>query len=103
MRLLFAGTLFVSSALLFLVQPLLARMVLPLLGGAPAVWTTCTVCCPAALRAGYARALAAPAWRGVRRHAALQVALLLGVAADAEPGGGGVGVGVAGQQGGLEE
>ena len=31
----FAVTLFVSSALLFLVQPMFAKMVLPLLGGSP--------------------------------------------------------------------
>jgi hypothetical protein len=77
MRLLFASTLFVSAALLFLVQPLLARMVLPLLGGAPAVWNTCMVFFQAALLAGYAYAHAAPAWLGVRRHAVLHLGLLL--------------------------
>jgi hypothetical protein len=77
MRLLFAITLFVSAALLFLVQPLLARMVLPLLGGAPAVWNTCMVFFQAALLAGYAYAHAAPAWLGVRRHAVLHLGLLL--------------------------
>ncbi|HBI41270.1 MAG TPA: hypothetical protein DDY78_00230, partial [Planctomycetales bacterium] len=77
MRLLFATTLFVSAALLFLVQPLLARMVLPLLGGAPAVWNTCMVFFQAALLAGYAYAHAAPAWLGVRRHAVLHLGLLL--------------------------
>jgi hypothetical protein len=40
---LFALTLFVSSALLFLIQPMFAKMVLPLLGGTPAVWNTCMV------------------------------------------------------------
>jgi len=40
---LFALTLFVSSSLLFLVQPMFARMVLPMLGGTPAVWNTCVV------------------------------------------------------------
>src|SRR5437660_2549009 len=77
MRLLFAATLFVSAALLFLVQPLLARMVLPLLGGAPAVWNTCMVFFQAALLAGYAYAHAAPAWLGVRRHAVLHIGILL--------------------------
>ena len=38
--LLFTGTIFLSAALLFFVQPLFARLVLPVLGGAPAVWTT---------------------------------------------------------------
>src|SRR5438067_855178 len=77
MRLLYAATLFVSAALLFLVQPLLARMVLPLLGGAPAVWYTCMVFFQAALLAGYAYAHAAPAWLGVRRHAVLHLGLLV--------------------------
>jgi len=79
MRLLFATTLFVSAALLFLVQPLLARMVLPLLGGAPAVWNTCMVFFQAALLGGYAYAHAAPARLGVRRHAVLHLVLLAAV------------------------
>src|SRR5438270_407744 len=53
MQLLFTATLFVSAFLLFLVQPLIGRMLLPLLGGSPAVWTTCMVFFQAALLAGY--------------------------------------------------
>ena len=49
----FALTLFVSAALLFLVQPMFARMVLPLLGGTPAVWNTCMVFFQMSLLAGY--------------------------------------------------
>lgn len=45
--------LFVSAFLLFWAQPLLARMVLPLLGGVPAVWSTVMVFFQAALLAGY--------------------------------------------------
>jgi hypothetical protein len=63
--------------LLFLVQPMVAKMVLPLLGGTPAVWNTCMVFFQAALLAGYAYAHAAPAWLGVRRQAVLHVLLLL--------------------------
>jgi hypothetical protein len=37
---LFALTLFLGAALFFWVEPLFARMVLPLLGGSPAVWNT---------------------------------------------------------------
>ena len=40
---LFAGTLFVSATLLFWIQPLFAKMVLPLLGGSPSVWNTALV------------------------------------------------------------
>src|SRR3989442_2095162 len=48
-----ALTLFLSSSLLFLVQPMIAKMVLPLLGGTPAVWNTCMVFYQALLLAGY--------------------------------------------------
>ena len=72
----FSLALFVSATLLFLVQPMFTRMVLPLLGGTPAVWNTCMVFYQAALLAGYAYAHAATQWLGVRRQAALHLALL---------------------------
>ena len=50
---LFAATLFVSASLLFWIQPLFAKMVLPLLGGAPSVWNTALVFFQAVLLAGY--------------------------------------------------
>jgi SAM-dependent methyltransferase len=50
---LFAVTLFVSATLLFLVQPMIGKMVLPLLGGSPAVWNTCMVFFQGVLLAGY--------------------------------------------------
>lgn len=50
---LFAGTLFTSAALLFWIQPLFAKMTMPLLGGTPAVWTTAMVFFQAALLAAY--------------------------------------------------
>ena len=53
---LFASTLFTSAALLFTIEPMFGKMVLPLLGGAPAVWNTCMVFYQAALLAGYAYA-----------------------------------------------
>jgi hypothetical protein len=74
--LLFAATLFVSSALLFLVQPMFAKMVLPLLGGTPAVWNTCMVFFQAALLAGYAYAHALPTLLGTRKSLALHLLLL---------------------------
>lgn len=73
---LFAATLFVSASLLFLVEPMFAKMVLPMLGGTPAVWTTCMVFFQAALLAGYGYAHAATQRLGVRRQAALHVGLL---------------------------
>ena len=51
--LLFALTMFVSATLLFLVQPMVGKMILPLLGGTPAVWNTCMVFYQALLLGGY--------------------------------------------------
>ena len=50
----FAITLFVSAFLLFLVQPMIGKMILPKLGGTPQVWNTCMVFFQMALLAGYA-------------------------------------------------
>lgn len=49
----FALTLLLSALLLFAVQPLVAKLLLPLLGGAPMVWNTCMVFFQALLLAGY--------------------------------------------------
>ncbi len=51
--LLFGCTLFSSAFLLFSVQPMISRMVLPRLGGSPAVWNTCVCFFQAALLLGY--------------------------------------------------
>ena len=53
---LFACTIFTSAFLLFLVQPIVAKEVLPWFGGSAAVWTTCLVFFQVALLAGYAYA-----------------------------------------------
>jgi SAM-dependent methyltransferase/MFS family permease len=52
----YAVTIFLSSFLLFLVQPLIARLILPWFGGSAAVWTTCMLFFQAVLLAGYAYA-----------------------------------------------
>jgi hypothetical protein len=52
----FVATIFLGSFLLFLVQPMIARMVLPRLGGAPAVWNSAMLVYQALLLAGYAYA-----------------------------------------------
>ena len=51
---LYAVTIFVSAFLLFLVQPIVAKEILPWFGGSAAVWTTCLVFFQTALLAGYA-------------------------------------------------
>jgi hypothetical protein len=71
----YAATIFLSSFLLFLVQPIIAKQILPWFGGSAAVWTTCLVFFQSVLLAGYAYA----DWTtrlGPRRQAALHVALL---------------------------
>jgi len=55
-RPLFLATVLVGSFLLFLVQPMVARMALPRLGGAPAVWNSAMLVFQALLLAGYAYA-----------------------------------------------
>jgi cytochrome c-type biogenesis protein CcmH/NrfF len=54
----FAFSLFISAALLFWVEPLIAKMLLPFLGGAPAVWNVCMVFFQSTLLLGYLCALA---------------------------------------------
>jgi hypothetical protein len=73
---LYAITLFVGAGLLFVVQPMVGKMILPLLGGTPAVWNTCMVFFQAALLAGYAYAHATTRWLGVRRQAALHLGVM---------------------------
>ncbi len=71
----YAGTIFLSAFLLFLVQPIIARQILPWFGGAATVWTTCLVFFQSVLLAGYAYA----DWTtrlGVRRQTWLHIALL---------------------------
>jgi hypothetical protein len=52
----YAATIFLSAFLLFLVQPLIARYILPWFGGSPSVWTTCMLFFQVTLLAGYAYA-----------------------------------------------
>jgi hypothetical protein len=52
----FVATIFTGSFLLFLVQPMIARMALPRLGGAPSVWNSAMLVYQALLLAGYAYA-----------------------------------------------
>ncbi len=75
--LLFASTILLSAFLLFLVQPIIAKQILPWFGGTSAVWTTCMVFFQVLLLAGYAYAHATTRYLAPRRQAQLHVALLL--------------------------
>ncbi|MBI5547629.1 MAG: hypothetical protein HY901_27415, partial [Deltaproteobacteria bacterium] len=71
----FAATIFLSACLLFVVQPLVGKVLLPWFGGAPAVWTTCMLFFQVLLLMGYgwAHLLARQA---PRRQALAQLGLL---------------------------
>ena len=73
---LYALTIFTSAFLLFLVQPVMAKQILPWFGGSAGVWTTCLVFFQSVLLAGYAYADATMRL-GARRQAMVHVALLL--------------------------
>ena len=73
----YAGTIFLSSFLLFLVQPLIARLILPWFGGSAAVWTTCMLFFQALLLAGYAYAHWLARLSSKRTEAVIHTVLLL--------------------------
>lgn len=73
---LYAATIFLGALLLFLVQPMFARSVLPLLGGAPAVWNTALVFFQGALLAGYLYVYALDRWLRPGRQVVVHLALL---------------------------
>lgn len=77
MRILFTAAITLAAAMLFFVQPMMGKALLPLLGGAPQVWIACMLFFQAALLAGYAYAHAAAERLDVRRHAPLHLALAL--------------------------
>ena len=72
------GTVFLSSYLLFLVQPVIAKLILPRFGGSVAVWATCLVFFQAALLLGYAFAHHLVRHAESRPLKALHLALLVG-------------------------
>jgi hypothetical protein len=74
---LFALTIFASAFLLFVVQPIIAKQILPWFGGSAAVWTTCLVFFQSALLAGYAYADVMIRRIGLRRQIVLHAGLLI--------------------------
>ena len=72
----FAVTLFVSATLLFACQPMVARMIVPLLGGAPAVWILCSLCFQALVLGGYFYAHVVGSRLPVRTQVMMQLALI---------------------------
>ena len=72
----FGLTIFWGAFLLFLVQPLIARFILPWFGGGPAVWTACMLFVQVMLLAGYAYAHCSITWLRPRQQVLLHLALL---------------------------
>jgi spermidine synthase len=72
----YASTIFLSAFLLFLVQPIIAKQILPWFGGSSAVWTTALVFFQSTLLAGYAYADLTTRL-GVRRQTQLHIGLLV--------------------------
>jgi hypothetical protein len=75
--LLFASTILLSAFLLFLVQPIIAKQILPWFGGTSAVWTTCLVFFQVLLLAGYTYSHLTTRHLSPTRQAQLHIALLL--------------------------
>jgi ethanolamine transporter EutH len=69
-------TLLLSAALLFSVQPMFSKMVLPYLGGTPQVWNTCMLFFQVMLLGGYAYAHGTTKYLSIRMQAILQIGLL---------------------------
>ncbi|PTM55026.1 fused MFS/spermidine synthase [Phreatobacter oligotrophus] len=81
----FALGIFVSAFLLFSVQPLFTKMVLPKLGGAPGVWSVAMVFFQAVLLLGYLYAHGLTRWLAPRHAVAVHLALIVLVASLALP------------------
>jgi spermidine synthase len=86
---LYTAAIFLSSSLLFLVEPMAGKRLLPLLGGSSAVWVTCLVFFQSALLLGYlcAHFIATrlPRWPQLLAYGALLVLSVVQVAANLDP------------------
>ncbi|MBM2803066.1 MAG: hypothetical protein HW419_959 [Deltaproteobacteria bacterium] len=76
MIILYSITLFVNAALLFIIEPMVAKMILPFLGGSPAVWNASLVFYQGCLLIGYAYAHYGSSWLGIKRHAFVHLGLV---------------------------
>jgi len=74
----YALAILLGSFLLFQVQPMVGKYILPWFGGTPAVWTTCMLAFQAMLLAGYAYAHGIATWLRPSRQAVVHLTLLAG-------------------------
>src|SRR5436309_15685014 len=75
--LLFAPTIFLSAFLLFCSEPMVGKMMLPLLGGAASVWITCLLFFQLMLLAGYGYAHALERYLKVRAQMLAHLGLMI--------------------------
>lgn len=76
-RAVFSLCIFAGSFLLFLIQPMVGKILLPCLGGVPAVWTACMLFFQTALLAGYVYAEKSIKWLGCDRQSVLHLMLMV--------------------------
>ncbi|WP_425614518.1 spermidine synthase [Anatilimnocola sp. NA78] len=72
----FAATIFLSAFLLFQVQPLLSKFILPWFGGSPAVWTAAMLFFQLVLFGGYLYAHLLSSWCSIHQRLAIHLSLL---------------------------
>src|SRR4051812_3543117 len=77
LALVYAATIFTSAFLLFQIQPMISKAILPWFGGTPAVWTVCLLFFQSLLFAGYAYAHFTSAWLRPSQQAGLHVLVLI--------------------------
>lgn len=76
LAIIYAAAIFTSAFLLFQIQPLISKRILPWFGGTPAVWTTCLLFFQTVLFAGYAYAHWSNHWLKPRQQALVHAALI---------------------------
>lgn len=74
---LYAATVLLSACLVFVVQPIVAKLVLPGLGGSSAVWTTCMLFFQTMLLVGYLWAHLGARWLTPRTHLGVHLAIVI--------------------------
>src|SRR5258706_3841174 len=73
----YALTIFIGAFLLFQVQPLIAKYILPWFGGGPGVWTTCMLFFQVLLLGGYAYSYGTSRWLKPRAQVIVHLALFV--------------------------
>src|SRR5215217_1122106 len=77
LALIYAATIFLSAFLLFQIQPMISKAILPWFGGTPAVWTVCLLFFQSILFAGYAYAHFTNHWLRPKQQAMLHILTII--------------------------